>query len=157
MYLSFILFTYKHNFNLFQLQKYSPNVDQQQHSYNNQPQNYSMECNRFSEPPPDVITSPPKQSSNNNQQQTQHSWKGQSTSGVKPMLLLTSIPSVNPSKEQQSVKDLNTTNSYNAHSLSSFAVPYPAYTPLTRHGQYQPVYHQTTHSEPGVHHVHTTT
>lgn len=42
-------------------------------------------------------------------------------------------------------------NSINAHSLSSFAVP-SSYSPQSRHTghvQYQPVYHNSSRSEPG--------
>jgi len=86
------------------------------------------------------------------------------------MLLMTSIPSGtvlsgDPSSNKiapQLIKDLqssHTTNSYNAHSLSSFAVPYHQTYASSRHGhgQYQPVYHQSSRSEPGGHHNLTTT
>jgi len=86
------------------------------------------------------------------------------------MLLMTSIPSrtglsADPSSNKnapQLIKDLpssHATNSYNAHSLSSFAVPYhQTYAPSRHgHGQYQPVYHQSSRSEPGGHHNLTTT
>ncbi|XP_068082136.1 roundabout homolog 2-like [Anabrus simplex] len=119
------------------------------------------ECQRFSDPPPDVITPSNENAIINNRLSPQSSqpWKGHgNSSGVKPMLLLTSVLGGDPSKSFQVSKDLtNTGNSYNAHSLSSFAIPYPTYAPVTRHGQYQPVYHQSSRSEPGGHHSHANT
>ena len=137
------------------------------------------DMHRFSDPPPDIITSPnqpPPQPPSNLTRTSPHSsspqqWKSQhNISGVKPMLLMTSIPSGtvlsgDPSSNKiapQLIKDLqssHTTNSYNAHSLSSFAVPYHQTYASSRHGhgQYQPVYHQSSRSEPGGHHNLTTT
>ncbi|GLH09012.1 Neuroglian [Gryllus bimaculatus] len=115
----------------------------------------SRDCQRFSDPPPDVVTSPQQPPPPINcrvSPQGPQSWKGQNgSSGVKPMLLLTSIPvGSDASQTSPSAQDLNhSTNSYNAHSLSSFVVPYPTYSPAARHGQYQPVYHQSSRSEPG--------
>lgn len=118
----------------------------------------SRDCQRFSDPPPDVVTSPqqpppPPLSCRISPQTTSQPWKGHSggTNGLKPMMLLTSIPNNgDASQTSPSNQDLNhSTNSYNAHSLSSFVVPYPTYSPVTRHGQYQPVYHQSSRSEPG--------
>ena len=131
------------------------------------------ESQRFSDPPPDVITSPnqpppqPPSRTSPLSSSSQQSWKIQhNMSGVKPMLLMTSIPSgtglvgdssANNKNAPQLIKDLPTShaaNSYNAHSLSSFAVPYhQTYAPSRHgHGQYQPVYHQSSRSEPGGHH-----
>ncbi|XP_049771254.1 protein sax-3-like [Schistocerca cancellata] len=135
-------------------QKSIPRPEHQE--YANQAQSNGLrESQCFSEPPPDVITPPSQQTNNSNQMQP--SWKGHTTCGVKPMLLLTSVPNTDPYKGSQIIKDLpHATNNYNAHSLSSFAVPYPAYAPVTRHGQYQSVYHQSSQSEPGNHNSHGT-
>jgi hypothetical protein len=133
----------------------------------------SRDCHRFSDPPPDIITSPnqpaPQPPTNPNRTSPLSSapqqWKSQyNMSGVKPMLLMTSIPSATATSGDsapQLIKDLpssHTGNSYNAHSLSSFAVPYhQTYAPSRHgHGQYQPVYHQSSRSEPGGHHNLTT-
>ncbi|PSN52194.1 hypothetical protein C0J52_06109 [Blattella germanica] len=147
------------------------------HTSNNSNTNSSARENqRFSDPPPDVINSPnqppPQPPINPNRTSplttsAPQSWKSQhNMSGVKPMLLMTSIPSgtglvgdgSSNKNAPQLIKDLPSSshpaNSYNAHSLSSFAVPYhQTYAPSRHgHGQYQPVYHQSSRSEPGGHH-----
>ncbi|PNF20482.1 hypothetical protein B7P43_G06268 [Cryptotermes secundus] len=152
----------------------SPTGGISQNSNTSNNQSNSRDCHRFSDPPPDIITSPnqppPQPPTNPNRtspiSSSPQQWKSQyNMSGVKPMLLMTSVPSRNamsgdPSSNKnapQLIKDLPSShagNSYNAHSLSSFAVPYnQTYAPSRHgHGQYQPVYHQSSRSEPGGHH-----
>lgn len=59
----------------------------------------------------------------------------------------------NPNRAILTHNEKSLSTSLNAHSLSSFAVPanYTSQTRHTNHVQYQPVYHNSSKSEPGGH------